>query len=330
MRSSLATRARYRLGSFGIRSSAQHGPLYDEFVAVDVCAVVVTYNSAHVIAALLDSIPGSATSVSVETIVVDNGSSDRTLDVLRGRSDCRVIASSNEGYAGGLMRGIRESSGAKSVLVLNPDVRLAPGSIDAMFEALSEPGTGVVVPMVRSDDGSLYHSLRREPSLPRALGLNRTGWPIFAEYVSDPDAYASACIVDWALGAVMLMSAACLEATDGWDVSYFLYSEETDFCLRARDEGFVTRYEPRARAVHIGGQSGQNEWTHSMQIVNRVRLYRRRHGTVASWAYYFLTVLSELTWAVRAGRKSRAAVLALLVPGRRPPQLGCSHQLMPS
>ena len=292
-------------------------------------AVVITYNSRHVIEALLDSIPSAAGSLTVETIVVDNGSTDSTLEVLAGRADCAVIRSSNEGYASGLMRGIAAASGTGPVLILNPDVRLEPLSLPVMIEALARPGVGIVAPMLLTDTGELSPSLRREPSLLRAVGLNRTGLPLLSEYIKVGDAYRRPGAVDWALGAVLLMSRECLELSGGWDTSYFLYSEETDFCLRARDLGYTTWYEPRAQAAHIGGQSGQNEQTHAMQIINRVRFYRRRHGTVASWAYYVLTVCSELTWALRQGKKSRFAVVALLRPKLRPPQLNCGVRLMP-
>ena len=125
------------------------------------------------------------------------------------------------------------------------------------------------------------------------------------------------------------MSRACFDAVDGWDESYFLYSEETDLCLRARELGLLTRYEPRSVVVHIGGQSGRNDKTHAMQIINRVRLYRRRNGTLASWCYYWLTIASELSWLARGYSQSWFAILNLLRPSLRPPELGCSQGLMP-
>jgi N-acetylglucosaminyl-diphospho-decaprenol L-rhamnosyltransferase len=133
-----------------------------------------------------------------------------------------------------------------------------------------------------------------------------------------------------ALGAALIVSRDCFAAIDGWDASFFLYSEETDFCLRARDHGYLTRFDPAAEVTHIGGQSGQNDATHAMQIINRVRLYRRRHGAVPSFVYYLLTIASEITWAIRPGRtNSRFAVKALLRPSLRPAQLGLSQHLVP-
>jgi N-acetylglucosaminyl-diphospho-decaprenol L-rhamnosyltransferase len=116
----------------------------------------------------------------------------------------------------------------------------------------------------------------------------------------------------------------------GWDESYFLHSEETDLSLRARDRGWATYYEPAARALHHGKRSGYDDRIHSMQIVNRVRLYSRRHGGAASWAYYGLNVLGELSWLARGNTESRASLQALLRPGRRPPEIGCSGRLLPT
>jgi N-acetylglucosaminyl-diphospho-decaprenol L-rhamnosyltransferase len=172
--------------------------------------------------------------------------------------------------------------------------------------------------------------LRRRPTLLRALGLTRTGIAAFSEYVSKAHEYAYPHVVDWALGAVLLTSRACFDALGGWDESYFLNSEETDLSLRARDLGLLTRYEPRSVAVHIGGQSGRTDKTQAMQIINRVRLYRRRNGRLASWCYYWLIIASQLPWVFRGdSAQARFVILTLLRPSLRPAELGCSRDLVP-
>lgn len=298
-------------------------------VCPDIDVVIVTYNSAHVVGGLLDSLPGALGGLTADVVVVDNGSADHTAEFLESRADCRVVRSANVGYAGGINRGVREVSGADAILILNPDVRLHEGAIPPLVEALREPNTGIVAPQVRSPDGALELSLRRRPTVLRALGLTRTGVSVLSEYVRDGDDYARPHVVDWALGAVLLMSRACFEALGGWDESYFLYSEETDLSLRARDIGLLTRYEPRSVVVHIGGQSGRNEKTHAMMSINRVRLYRRRNSLLASWCYYWLTIACEFSWLMRGQRESRFAILSLLRPSLRPRELSCSSQFLP-
>jgi N-acetylglucosaminyl-diphospho-decaprenol L-rhamnosyltransferase len=295
--------------------------------AVDI--VVVTYNSAHVVTDLLNSLPSALGGIAADVIVVDNGSADDTVEVLRQRTDCRVVQSENVGYAGGINRGVKEGTGAAAILLLNPDTRLHEGAIAPLLDALAEPHTGIVAPQILSQTGKLEFSLRREPTLLRALGLSKTRIPRLSEYVQESDAYTSPHVVDWALGAVLMMSRECFDALGGWDESFFLYSEETDFSLRARDLGLLTRYQPQSVAVHIGGASGRSNKTHTMQIVNRVRLYRRRHGQGAAWCYFWLTIASELSWVARGHSQSRAAILALLRPSSRPAELGCSRGMLP-
>jgi N-acetylglucosaminyl-diphospho-decaprenol L-rhamnosyltransferase len=291
--------------------------------------VIVTYNSAEVIGDLLRSLPAALDGVGSHVTVVDNDSSDDTLKILEMTGGCKVVRSANVGYAAGINRGVREGTGAPAILILNPDVRLHPGSVKPLLATLQQQHTGICAPQVRALDGKVELSLRREPTLLRALGLAKTGVPWLSEYVTDPAAYERAQVVDWALGAILLMSRSCFDVVGGWDESYFLYSEETDLSLRARDLGLLTRYEPASVATHIGGASGRSSKTHAMQIVNRVRLYRRRSSALAAWCYYFLTVLSELSWLVRRHPQSGTAIVALLRPSKRPQELGCSRGWMP-
>jgi N-acetylglucosaminyl-diphospho-decaprenol L-rhamnosyltransferase len=308
------------------------GPVHDhtmDAVGIDVVIVVVAYNSAHVIGDLLDSLPGALDGVAAKVVVVDNASTDATLEVLRARSDCTVVRSTNVGYAGGINRGVAAASSKAPILILNPDTRLLPGSVTALLGGLDDSAVGIVAPKILSSEGKLHYSLRREPSLARAAGLTFTRLPVFSEYVQTPVAYETAHVVDWALGAALLVSRQCWDAVGGWDESYFLYSEETDFCLTARDLGYRTWYEPGAVLVHIGAQSGQSAQIHAMQIINRVRLFRRRNSLLLAWAYFALTVVSECSWGLRGHGQSWFAIRALLRPALRPAALGCSDRVMP-
>jgi GT2 family glycosyltransferase len=298
-------------------------------VAGDVAIVIVTYNSAQVILPLLQSLPAALGSLTAETVIVDNGSTDGTRQLLADRPDCLLVESSNVGYAAGINLGVRTLDPSGPILILNPDVILSADAVPRMVAVLDDPSVGIVAPRITLPGGQLYHSLRREPSIPRTIGLTRLRWPIFAEFINDDAVYERPVDVDWALGAVLLFSRRCFDAVGGWFEPYFLYSEETEFCLRAGDLGLRTRYEPSAVSMHIGGGSGQTPATHAMRIVNRVRCYRRRHALLPSWAFFGLTLLRELSWIPRAGRRSWVASVALVRPSTRPPELGCSDRLIP-
>lgn len=295
----------------------------------DVAVVIVSYNSAHVIEGLLETLPAALGRLTASTVVVDNGSTDDSVQVVEDFGGCKVVRSENRGYAAGINAGADALPHAETLLILNPDARLEPGSVETLFDTLKSTNAGVVAPRVLEPGGGVFRSLRREPTLLRATGLSFTHWPLFDEYISEPDTYERRQRVDWALGAALLVRTECHRQLSGWDETFFLYSEETDFSLRAADAGWPTFYEPDAEIMHIGGQSGQSERTYAMQIVNRVRLYARRHRRPAGWAYFFLAVLREMSRIARGKMESVAALRALVQPSRRPQELACSESLLP-
>ncbi|MFD7022790.1 glycosyltransferase family 2 protein [Promicromonospora sukumoe] len=298
-------------------------------MGAEVAAVVVTYNSAQHVDALLDSLPAAFGDVPYTTVVVDNGSTDDTLALLRRRGDCTVVESVNDGYGAGMNRAVRHAPEAAEVLVLNPDVELDAESVPRMLSVLRRPGVGIVAPRTREADGSLSPTLRREPTLARAGGLSFTGLPLLAERIEDPRAYVTEHPVDWAVGAIWLVDRECFDALGGFDETYFLYSEETDFALRARDRGWLSVYAPDAGGMHVGGGSGTSHATHTMQMLNRVRLIRRRRGTAAAWTYYAATLLVELRRGLLGHRASWPTLRALVRPSLRPAALGASDAVLP-
>jgi N-acetylglucosaminyl-diphospho-decaprenol L-rhamnosyltransferase len=300
-------------------------------MGVDVAVVIVTYNSAAVICSLLDSITRTLDGMIADITVVDNGSTDETvMTVSNSFADVRVVRSSNLGYSAGINRGVAEMRDFDSILVLNPDVVLMPGAISAMKLALKQERVGVVAPRLLDAHGELTLSLRREPSIARSLGFGFTGLPSLSERVTDPRAYTRTMVADWATGAVLMIDPDCFYSLGGWDESFFLYSEETDFCLRARDYGWTTTYVPNAVAVHAAGGSGRSARTEAMQALNQVRLFRRRNKLITSWIYYLLAIIAELSRLMRRRPNSLSTLGALVSPRRRPPELGLANNLLPT
>jgi GT2 family glycosyltransferase len=289
-----------------------------------VAVVVVLYNSARLLPGLVASLDRGLEGVAWNLVLVDNDSTDGSLAVARRIApDATVVATGrNGGYAAGINAGVAAAPDHEAVLILNPDVRLEPGCGAELATALREPGVGVVVPRIVDGNGKLIFSMRREPSLLSAaadalVGALRAGRIRgLGEVVSDPGEYDRRQDTDWSQGSVMLVSADCLRATDGWDESFFLYSEETDFALRARDLGFRSVYLPSARAVHFEGGSDVNPALWPLVVQNRVRLYRRRHALLPSVAFYAVVVFRELTRALLGRPTNRAALKALLRPSR--------------
>lgn len=294
-----------------------------------IAAVVVAFNSRDHIDALLDSLPEAFGTLAYEVVVVDNGSSDGTADHVAARDTVRLVRSTNTGFAGGINTGVQQATATGPILILNPDATLAAGSVPVMLEVLAKPSVGIVAPRMLEADGSLSPSLRREPTLLRVAGLSFTGQPALTERIEETDAYLTEHPVDWAVGAVLLIDRDCYDTLGGFDESFFLYSEETDFSLRARDQGWLTVYTPSAEVTHVGGGSGESELTHTMKAVNRVRLFGRRNGRLRTGLYYLLVILTELRRGLLGHSWSWHTVTALLVPARRPAQLGAGDMLIP-
>jgi N-acetylglucosaminyl-diphospho-decaprenol L-rhamnosyltransferase len=248
--------------------------------------IVVSYNSAPYVEKLLDSLPAATTGLKVRCVVLDNNSSDETVSIVRARNDAMIIESrQNLGYAGAINR-VRDLIGScSSLLILNPDMILEPGAVVRLHEALDQPGVGISVPMLLTNEGKLYLSTRREPSVARALGeaffgdrwAGRPAW--LSETIRDRLAYQHPRDVAWAGGAALLISAACNETVGDWDDGrFFLYSEEIDYAARARRCGFRIRYVPTARARHMGGGSGRSPALGALMAVNRVRYFEKYHN----------------------------------------------------
>jgi GT2 family glycosyltransferase len=149
------------------------------------------------------------------------------------------------------------------------------------------------------------------------LGARRAGRLGLGEAVLDPGAYARPTVGDWVSGAALMVSRDCLDACGPWDESFFLYSEDTEFSLRAAERGFASELVPDATATHLGGESRTDERLWSLLVLNKVALYRRRRGAVRGLAFRAASLLRELRYALTGNAPSRAAARALLEGGVR-------------
>jgi GT2 family glycosyltransferase len=290
-----------------------------------VAAIVVTYNSQEVISDCLDSLGRALDGVHGSSIIVaDNRSHDGTCELADHHATrARLLRlDRNGGYAAGFNAGAAVAGPVDALLVLNPDVRLAPGSVLELLKVLALPATGVAVPKVLSPEGQVDPDLKREPTVLRALGEavlggHRAGrFEALGEMVTVPEQYEKPTCPDWAGGSVMLISRRCYDQLGEWDESFFHGSEETEFCLRARDHGWLVRYTPTAVAVHLGGGGEQSPYLRSLMVANRLELFRRRRGPARAAAYRGALLLNE---ALRAGRgPQHLAALLTLLTGRRP------------
>jgi GT2 family glycosyltransferase len=220
----------------------------------DVSVVVVTYNALPWLEPCLMSVAG------YETVVVDHGSTDGTVEFVRDRfPSVRVVEQENRGLAAGWNRGIRETAG-DYVLILNADAWALDDAV-ARLAAFADawPRTAVVGPRLRHPDGRLQPSVRGFPTpwrlateylflrklAPRSSALN-------SFYASGFD-HAGVREADFVMGAVMLVRRTAIDEVGPLDEDFFLFSEETDWCYRFRRSGWHVLFTPDAEFAHVYG-----------------------------------------------------------------------------
>ncbi len=260
--------------------------------------VVVTYDALPWIEQCLESVVG------VDTVVVDNGSGDGTVGLVRERFPAvRVIESENNGLSAGWNAGI-EATGAEHVLLLNADAWLVEDALAALVAAADRhPRAAVIGPRLLNTDTTLQRSVRGYPTLwrlateylylrklaPRSRAFN-------AFYGAGFD-HESEREVEWVMGACLLVRRAAYNEVGPFDERYFVFSEEVDWMRRAADRGWSVVFTPKARCVHVGGASHGG------------RLYREN----VSGQLRYLSLHGRPGEAERARRLLRAS---LLVRGR--------------
>ncbi len=290
-----------------------------------VTVVVVTWNSAPALPALLASLSsGMAQIPTWELTAVDNNSTDDTRIIL----DASPLVSRtihmrhNAGYAAAINAGICNSQPSEAYLILNPDTQLTPGSARRLLDGLNPPQIGATVPLLINEHGETFPSLRREPTIRRRLGDAFIGGTIagrssqFGEMVVSGKQYRSPQIIDWATGAAMMIAAHCSATVGPWDETFFLYSEETDFSLRAADRGISIQFRPEAVVIHTGGELHSSPSLYQLMLRNRIQLYRRRHNASLGAGYWSACLLYELA---RFNHPiHRSAAISLICPPSAP------------
>jgi N-acetylglucosaminyl-diphospho-decaprenol L-rhamnosyltransferase len=231
----------------------------------DLSIVVVTHNGRDLALRTLRSAMAGAEGVDCEWFVVDNASTDGTPEAIEGEfADVTVLRAPNRGFAAGNNVGIERARG-RYVLLLNPDVELREGNFADLVEALdARPEVGIASVVQRGTDGALQFSMRRFPSIPRDLGesLFASRWPAFRslqEVEVDPRRYATETSPDWVCGAFLCARAEAVAAVGPMDERFFLYSEEIDWCLRARALGWDVRHLPSIAITHHAGRRDRGD-----------------------------------------------------------------------
>ena len=244
--------------------------------------VIVHYNSSADLDRCLESIVACAPRQEHQVIIVDNASRDDGLDRVHDRYPdfTWIFSAENTGYSRGCNLGMAQAE-ADYYLVLNPDIVVQPGALDALLEfADANPRAGMVGPQLLNEDGSIQASCRRFYTFTTLLMRRTPLGKIFPNSESvrlhlmkDFD-HRSCRPVDWVLGGCLLVRRSAMQRTGPMDERFFLYFEDVDWCYRMWQAGFEVVYAPDARFIHrhrrdsAKGTFNRTFWMHLGSLIS--------------------------------------------------------------
>lgn len=228
--------------------------------------VTVTYSPGSHLDRFLSSLT-VGTDLPVQVVLADNGSVDGAPEeALERYPGTRLLRTGgNLGYGSAVNRAVAGiPADQEFVLVANPDVVWAPGSIDALLAAAQRwPRAGTLGPLIRDPDGAIYPSARHLPSLIRGgmhavVGFAWKSNPWTKAYRQE-HVQPSERPVGWLSGACLLLRRKAFDEVGGFDERYFMYMEDVDLGDRLGRAGWLNVYVPDSEILHDKGHSTGRE-----------------------------------------------------------------------
>ncbi len=251
---------------------------------MDLSISIISWNTRDLLDACLASVYETTSGIEFEVIVVDNASSDDSAEMVRSNyPQVRLIENTgNVGFARANNQAYSVCTG-RCFLLLNPDTVVFGDALRKLVSFLdNHDRAGAVGPLVQNADGSLQHSWARFPTLwseatgrldRRIQGVRRI--PTVTDEVRALDPFHA----DWIGGCCLMIKRKAIEEIGLLDESLFMYSEETDWCLRLHKAGWGVWVEPEAEIVHYGGKSSEQtaEMCRSQLFLSK-RAFAAKHG----------------------------------------------------
>lgn len=254
-----------------------------------ISTIIVNYNAGEFLRSCVDSLLNCP--LETEVIVVDNASTDHSLDALAGLPNVQIIKNAtNVGFATACNVGIRVAS-APFLLFLNPDCFFKPDTLIRLLEAMRfDERVGMVGGLLVNPDGTEQAGGRRAIPTPwrsfvRAFGLARFAdrWPrLFFDFHLHKQPLPNHNIeVEAISGACMMVRREAIQDVGEWDERYFLHCEDLDWCMRFRQKGWKILFVPSARVTHALGVSSRSrpifvEWHKHKGMIRFYRKFFRR------------------------------------------------------
>ena len=267
---------------------------------MELSIIVVNWNTREILDKCLASIYSSQTTISYDIWVVDNNSSDGSVQMIDKKfPNTHVITNeTNAGFARGNNQAIMESS-ADYVMLLNPDTIIEENVLQGLFGYLEEhQDVGAVGPRLLNPDGTLQESAYPEPTLWREFWRlfhldhfkHYGAYPMAEWSISDPRD------VDVLVGACFLVRRKVLDQVGLLDENFFVYSEEVDFCKRIRDYGWRIGWFPSVKVTHLGGQATRQVQQEMFLPLyqGKIQYFRKHNSLAVVWAYKFVLFMAAI------------------------------------
>lgn len=281
----------------------------------DCSVIVVSWNTRELLEKCLASVPQEC-----ELVVVDNGSGDGSADMVRAKfARATLVANpSNRGFARAVNQGIDAAKRAVVVL-LNPDATLSPGALEEILRVMdADPAIGIAGAQLLDEDGSRQHSFDNFPSLLTECLNKSLVRALFPGRFPDKRRVLEAVTdVDSVIGACLVIRRATIEKVGPMDERFFVFLEETDWCLRVKRAGLRVVHVPAAKVVHLQGKSkARRPVLARIEYLRSLFIYFRKNSGAAAWLVLHAARL--LKSAVNALFSSLFMILTLgLVPSLR-------------
>jgi N-acetylglucosaminyl-diphospho-decaprenol L-rhamnosyltransferase len=258
----------------------------------DLAVVIVTPpNQPDWLRPCLRTLFAHAGELELDVVVADNGSDEARQLVEHEFPQARVVACENRGFAHANNRAIMATD-ARYVLLLNPDTEVLEGTLaNLVAEFDARPLVGAVGVKQVTPDGVLYPTVRRFPNALRAWGeaLACERWPVggrlFGERELDLSRYERELSCDWTSGSFLLLRREALESAGFLDERFFIFSEETDLCLRVKRAGWEVRHLPSMTILHHAGKAGVDPRLEAQATFARLQYVRKNLSSGHRVAY---------------------------------------------
>ena len=289
--------------------------------------IIINWNTCDLLAECLDSVAAEIAhfpSGQVETLVVDNASSDESVRMVQTHFSWVQIMQNptNVGFAAANNQGMQVAQG-RYLLLLNSDTQVLPNALTTLVNFMeAHPKAGAAGSRYLNADGSLQRSCYPAPTLARELwrlfhldrfyGLGV--YPVSTWSMSTPRA------VDVVQGASLLLRHTVLKDVGVFDTDYFMYTEEVDLCHRVRQAGWSIFFVPVSSIIHYGGQSTrQAALPMFLQLYqSKILYFRKHHGALTATLYKLILfaatilrlLLTPFVWLKKPAQRHQYLTLA--------------------